>query len=111
MRTPTGTECYYYYEDFHRGRNVQECRLISHTQNGDTFTPDLCAQCRVPQILMANACPNMILEARATSRLFGLYKRVQVTANCTRTREVVDEPEIGCGQCHLPLPSFEISEE
>jgi hypothetical protein len=90
---------------------VQECRLISHTQNGGTFTPDLCAHCRVPRILMANACPNMILEARVTSRLLGLHKRVQVTANCTRTSDVVNEPEIGCGQCHLALPSFDISEE
>jgi hypothetical protein len=111
MRTPDDIECSYYYEDFHRGRDVQECRLIAQTPNGGTWTPDLCSQCRVPRILMANACPNMVLEARAISRILGLYKRAQVTASCTRSLEIVNEPEIGCGQCHLTLPSFDISEE
>ena len=28
MRTPAGKECRFYYQDYNRGRNVQECRLI-----------------------------------------------------------------------------------
>ncbi len=62
MRTPAGTECPFYYEDFHRGREHQECRLIERTPDGGKYTPDLCARCRVPRILQANACEHMVLE-------------------------------------------------
>ena len=34
MRTPAGSQCPYYFEDFHRGRNRQECRLIDQTPRG-----------------------------------------------------------------------------
>jgi hypothetical protein len=106
MRTPAGTECLYYYQDFHRGRTRQECRLIDRTPSGGTYTPDLCARCRVPRILMANACPHMVLEARVISAFLGLRRRVEVSASCTRSLQVVEEPEIGCGQCHLDAPQF-----
>jgi hypothetical protein len=109
MRTPAGTECPFYYEDFHRGRNVQECRLIASTPGGGRYSPDLCAKCRVPRIIMANACPNMVLQARVASSLFGLRRKVEVTASCKRTHRNVDEPEIGCGECHLEFPPIGIS--
>jgi hypothetical protein len=106
MRTPAGTECPFYYQDFHRGRSVQECRLIERTPDGGRYTPDLCARCRIPRIVLANACPNMVLEARARSAFFGLIKRVDVSATCTRSLETVEVPEIGCGQCHLNFPEI-----
>jgi hypothetical protein len=111
MRTPAGTECPYYYEDFHRGRSRQECRLIASTPGGGTYAPDLCAKCRVPRIILANACPYMVLEARVVSGLLGLRRRVEITASCTRSGEIVHEPEVGCGQCHLDFPQFTTDEE
>ena len=110
MRTPAGTECPFYYQDFHRGRSIQECRLIKRTPNGGNYTPDLCARCRVPRIVLANACKSLVLEARVVSSFFGLRRRVEVSAMCTRTLEDVPEPEIGCGQCHLDLPELINSE-
>ncbi|MEJ2549331.1 MAG: hypothetical protein P8Z42_11185 [Anaerolineales bacterium] len=106
MRTPAGNECPYYYQDFHRGRSIQECRLIERTPNGGKYTPDLCAKCRVPRIVMANACKRMVLEARVVSGFLGLNRRVEVSAFCTRTLENVAEPEIGCGECHLELAAL-----
>lgn len=106
MRTPAGTECPYYYQDFHRGRAIQECRLIERTPHGGNYTPDLCSKCRVPRIVLANACKSLILEARVNSGFFGLRRRVDVNAMCTRMLENVPEPEIGCGQCHLELPEL-----
>ena len=111
MRTPAGTLCPFYYEDFHRGRSKQECRLIDRTPSGGVYSPDLCAHCRVPRILMANACPNMVLEAKVTSRFFGLRKRVEISASCTRSLQIVKEPEIGCGQCHLAFSPLDPSKE
>ena len=111
MITPAGSDCPYYYEDFNRGRALQECRLIERTPNGGSYSPDLCANCRVPRIVLANACPHMILEARVGSSFLGLKKKVEVSAFCTRSEADVKEPEIGCGQCHLDLPAFNSSSE
>jgi hypothetical protein len=62
MRTPAGSECPFYYADFNRGRNKQECRLIAPAPGRRGWTPDLCGRCAVPRIRMANACPNLIPE-------------------------------------------------
>ncbi len=72
---------------------------------------DLCARCRVPRILMANACEHMILEARVNSGFLGLRRRVVITAFCTRSMQDVEEPEIGCPQCHLGLEDLALSPE
>ncbi|NIM92483.1 MAG: hypothetical protein GTO18_02050 [Anaerolineales bacterium] len=111
MQTPAGTECPYYYADYFRGRNKQTCRLIEQTPNGGMWSPDLCSRCRVPRIVLANACPNMVLEARAKSGFLGIGKNVEITATCTRSLEKVKEPEIGCGLCHEPFPPIEMGGE
>jgi len=100
MRTPAGSECPHYYEDFHRGRRQQECRLIDSTPGGGAWTPDLCARCPVPRIVLANACPHLVLQGRVQSGFLGLGRRVEVQAQCTKTLDEVAEPEIGCGHCH-----------
>jgi hypothetical protein len=101
MLTPAGTECPFYYADFHRGRQRQECRLVARTPGGGRWAPDLCARCRVPAIHVANACPNLVLEARVQPGVLGLGRGVRVSAVCTRSGGPVTEPEIGCGQCHI----------
>lgn len=106
MITPAGSECPYYYEDFHRGREHQECRLIEGTPGGGEWTPDLCGKCPVPRIVLANACPHLVLEARAHSSLLGFRRSIEVTAMCSEYLEQVTEPEIGCGRCHLELDRF-----
>lgn len=100
MRTPAGSECPYYFEDYHRGRERQECRLIAGSPNGGTWAPDLCGKCRVPRIAMANACPNLVLEAKVKSGILGLGRGVEVSSSCVFTAEPVEVPEIGCGHCH-----------
>jgi hypothetical protein len=106
MRTPAGSECPYYFEDFFRGRDRQECRLIDQNPNSKKWTPDLCAKCRVPTITLANACPNMILEATVRSGFLGIGRTVEVKASCIRSMETVKEPEIGCGLCHEEISAF-----
>jgi hypothetical protein len=109
MLTPAGTECPFYYADFFRGRDKQACRLIERTPRGGTWSPELCSTCRVPRILQANACPNLVLQARVRSRLLGLKKQVQISAICSQTLEEVEEPEIGCGRCHQAFPTFQVA--
>jgi len=99
MRTPAGKECKFYYEDFHRGRSKQECRLIQRNPASEPWRPSLCNTCPVPAILRANACPNMVLEARV-GRRWGLLRQVKVQAFCLLVMEEVAEPMVGCGRCH-----------
>lgn len=107
MRTPAGFDCRFFYGNYFRGRNVEECRLIGSAAPPNHWTSKLCNTCPVPGILRANACPNLVLEGQVERRFFGLSKNVKVTAFCTKTAGPVKEPAIGCGQCHPLPPVFE----
>ena len=109
MKTPAGKECPYFYGDYYRGRNVEECRLLK--SQGETWTRDLCATCPVPAIALANSCGHMKLKAKVARPLSAIFqRRVQVSAYCEKTKRDVAEPQIGCGECHeLPF-NFVIKE-
>jgi hypothetical protein len=109
MRTPAGTECRYFYGDYRRGRNHEECRLLEDSVPKQQWTPDLCRNCPVPAIQRANACPNIVLNGRVHKGILGIGRRVEVTAYCTLSEGPVSEPEIGCGKCH-PFPIAFIDE-
>ena len=99
MKTPFGKECRFYYADYFRGREKKECRLIDANPNSDTWNERLCQACPVPDIMLANACPNLMLQARVGSRFFGLMKQVETRAACKKYRAEVAEPRVGCGHC------------
>jgi hypothetical protein len=109
MRTPAGKECSYFFGDYYRGRNLEECRLLK--ASNQQWTPDLCKSCPVPSIELANACQFMRLRATVARPLTALLqRRVQITAYCEKTHRNVVEPHVGCGECHeLPL-NFKIKE-
>ena len=100
MHTPAGLECRYYYQDFHRGRSLQECRLIGLGAKPSQWEPKLCTHCPVPSILRANACPDMVLEAQVVRQWLGLVRRGGVRAVCARHHVQVHNPYVGCGRCH-----------
>jgi len=107
MKTPAGKECKYFFGDYYRGRQTEECNLLK--ASNQTWSADLCRTCPVPGILQANACE--FLQLRGTvSRppMSGFQRRVQVTAYCEKTHQDVHEPHIGCGECHPLPPVFEI---
>jgi hypothetical protein len=103
MKTPAGIECKFFYGDYYRGRNHEECRLIGNVNPPHHWTRDLCQKCPVPGILRANACEFMKLNAQVTGLPFGFMRKVKVSAYCTFSQQNVAEPQIGCGKCH-PLP-------
>lgn len=98
MRTPAGSECRHYYEDFHRGRQTQECRLIKANRLSLPWSPDLCAKCRVPAVLAANRSPDLRLEL-AVQKRFGLFRRLVLHAYCLKHVCDVPDPVRGCPQC------------
>ena len=109
MRTPAGKECKYFYGNYFRGRNVEECRLLQ--ASGQKWSADLCQTCPVPAILQANACEFLKLQGTVTRPLSAVFqRRVQVTAFCGKTNRSVSEPQIGCGECHPLPPVFQVKE-
>lgn len=110
MKTPYGQECKFYYADYHRGRSLQECRLVQARPAGEPWRPELCKTCPVPGILLANACPNMVLEGRVVKRWLGLKREIEVYAFCTLKAVEVEHPHVGCGECHKYRPGAAILE-
>ncbi len=110
MKTPYGQECHYYYQDFHRGKSQQECRLILANAKSAPWRPELCKTCPVPGILRANACSNMVLEGQVSNRWFGLQRQITVYAVCKLEMVEVAEPHVGCGKCHEHRPGAVILE-
>lgn len=100
MKTPFGRECKYYYSDYARGRETEECRLLENSPNGERWFSALCQTCPVPDILMANQCPHMHLYGAVRRTMLGLSRRVEVEAFCDAYLVEVSEPRVGCGHCH-----------
>jgi hypothetical protein len=103
MRTPAGKECRFFYGDYHRGRNNEDCRLLSSATPPQHWTRDMCFKCPVPDILQANACAHMSLQPRVTRPFPFIKRRVEVLAVCSSSQRQGFDPHLGCGDCH-PLP-------
>ena len=108
MRTPHGAECKFYYADFHRGRNTQECRL-PRPDRSEKWTPGLCQTCPAPRFLLANACQHLILIGEIDRGFLGLNRKMKVTASCRKSEKPVAEPAIGCGHCHESDPAIKFT--
>ena len=104
MKTPAGSECKYFYGDYYRGRDHEECRLL-----GAAWKRTLCRTCPVPSISLANACEFMRLRGEVTRPISaGFQLRVKVTTFCEKTGRSGFDPYIGCGECHPFPPVFEV---
>lgn len=108
MRTPAGSDCIHYYEDFHRGRAIQECRLASANSSCLQWQPGDCSRCVVPEILAANASKHLELQLSIKSRLLGFGRVVEVQAFCLRHRTPIDDPYVGCSSCNRERPGLDI---
>lgn len=107
MRTPAGTECDYYHEDFFRGRNVQECR-IPKSERSALWRPEYCAKCPVPAILRDNASPHLHLELTIKQTLLGFGRKLEVEAWCKRHSIAIEDPHVGCVECNAERPGLRL---
>jgi hypothetical protein len=90
--------CPYYYADYHRGRETEECRLIlRNPQNQRPWRRSLCDSCPVPGILRHSTCNHLALEATVVRKL-GLLDRVSVYAICTEHVVELKDP-LHCEAC------------
>ncbi len=112
MKTPAGKECEYYYGDFHRGRNVQTCRLIERNRESPPWRAQLCTTCPVPDILRANNSETLKLDGKVVKKFFGFKQQVEVEGWCSECFSAIPNPMIGCQNCtHTGKPSiFDLEE-
>ena len=107
MKNPNGVECPYFYGDYYRGKNFEECRLCSGQTPSIIWSPELCKNCPVPAIKRANACEFMVLTPILKKSLLGSKKHLTISAFCSKSNSNVKTPEIGCGTCHQISNLFE----
>ncbi len=100
MKTPYGQDCKFYYADYYRGHDTQNCRLLERNPNSAPWFVGLCQTCPVPGILAANNCPHLRLRGWVGKGFLGITKKVEIEAYCLEQEEVVKNPEVGCGHCH-----------
>lgn len=91
-------DCKYFYGDYFRGRDYEECRLLASSQNNQRpWRRKLCDSCPVPQLLRSTDCHGLALEAEVQRRFF--RDRVEVTfAVCTEHMLELDDPS-HCPEC------------
>lgn len=90
--------CRYFYGDYFRGKNKEECRLIAANQeNQHPWKRGYCDSCPVPEILIASNTRELALEAKVVKRF--LRGQVEVTfAVCTKHMVELSDPRY-CPQC------------
>lgn len=106
MRTPAGKECPEYYQDFKRGRNVQECRLAKRNKDSASWHVADCQRCPVPEIVMANASPHMRLKLTIRPGILGIGRRLVVEAYCEKHSIPIPDPHVGCPSCNAERPGL-----
>ncbi|HEX2622600.1 MAG TPA: hypothetical protein VHL11_20715, partial [Phototrophicaceae bacterium] len=106
--TPAGKECRYYYEDFHRGRNHQECRLVRDNPDSLRWRPSDCLKCPIPDILNANSSKDMELSLTIKARFLGYLRYHEVTAFCLKHRIPIEDAYVGCPKCNAERPGLDV---
>lgn len=101
MRTPDGRECKFYYRQANpRYKEIEECRIPT-TELSVNWKPSYCASCPIPNILLANASPNLQLNLTIRPAFLGLGKpKMRVQAYCSKHDIPVDDPYVGCPHCN-----------
>lgn len=91
-------DCPYFFADYHRGRDIEKCRLIERNrENRRPWRRALCDSCPVPDILRQTTCEHLALEA-SVERKWGLIDRVTVYAICTEHIVELADPK-RCPRC------------
>jgi hypothetical protein len=99
MVNPSGAECAFYYEDFQRGSDRQECRAAKNPRSA-VWQPSDCKNCPVPAILAANGSPYLELSIFINPRKLIIGRRVTAEAWCSLHGPIDGDPHVGCPECN-----------
>lgn len=64
------------------------------------WRPGDCARCPVPDILNANASPDMELTLTKLPVMLGLGRRLALSATCLKHHQTIEDPFVGCPRCN-----------
>ena len=94
----SSVNCRYFFGDYHRGSNLEKCRLLEASPNNTRpWRRRLCDSCPVPDLLLTSTCLDLLLEAEVQKSF--LRERVEVTfAVCARHLHELDDPH-NCPEC------------
>ena len=95
MSTKPPPNCKYFYEDFHRGREISECRLPK-SRDSLHWERAICDACPVPELLRETNCAHLALEGTIRKKLFS--ERMEVFAVCTKHLAHLPDGRT-CAQC------------
>jgi hypothetical protein len=92
--------CLYFYGDYYRGKEKEECRLLAASPENDRpWKRSHCNSCPVPAILIASNSRDLALEAKIERKF--LREQVEVTfAVCAKHMLELSDPLV-CPQCAL----------
>ncbi len=90
--------CRYFYGDYFRGKNHEECRLLgTNKDNPIPWKRSHCDTCPVPELIIVSNSRELMLEAEVKRRF--LRERVEVTfAVCGKHIRQLDDPR-RCPEC------------
>jgi hypothetical protein len=90
--------CRYFYGDYFRGKNREECRLVgANPNNARPWRRKLCDSCPVPALLLTSNCGDLLLEGEVRRKL--LRDGVAVTfAVCAKHLVELSDPRF-CPHC------------
>jgi len=97
MTTPKPVNCRYYYADFFRGRDHEECRLLKRNPDSRPWRRSLCDSCPVPDILISTNCKEIALGATGGEK-GGIMERGGGYAICAKHYVELDNPRY-CPEC------------
>lgn len=87
--------CRFYFEDYHRGREVSECRLPK-SRDSLQWERSICDACPVPELLRETNCAYLALEGTIRKKVFG--QRIEIFSVCTK--HLIQLPDgKTCNQC------------
>ncbi len=97
MKKPVN--CRYFYGDYFRGRNKEECRLIdANPTNQHPWKRKLCDSCPVPEIIITSSSRDLGLEAEVKQGWLW-NQQVNVTfAICRKHMRQLEDPH-NCPEC------------
>ena len=90
--------CRYFYGDYFRGRNKEECRLVeANPANERAWRRSLCDSCPVPALILTSNSRDLLLEAEVKRKF--LWDQVEVTfAVCSKHMLELADPKY-CPEC------------
>ncbi|MFN8446261.1 MAG: hypothetical protein U0175_36055 [Caldilineaceae bacterium] len=91
--------CRYFYGDYFRGKNKEECRLLAANPNNERpWQRKHCNTCPVPEIVIASNSRDLALEAEI-KRKFLWSEQVEITlAVCSKHVRELSDP-LYCPDC------------